>query len=152
MLGEIVKGCPDGKYFEKEYVFGSTYWRKRTLNTSFRLGRKNPKPTPEVSVKAEKACDSLFLGSHLTDLRRWTPDEQAIRRWWDPISPIRITNHVRHLHNTFAIIWDDSRSRTTKDDKGRHTLRPFAMSYTILQYSTVLPCTFATFSNLFWRF
>ena len=68
--------------------------------------------------------------------------------------------HITYTHNEpcatlarhFATIWDDSRSRTTKDDKGRHTLRPFVMSYTILQYSTVLPFTFATFSNLFWRF
>ena len=42
-----------------------------------------------------------------------------------------------------------------KDDKGRQkgdALRPFAMSYTVLQYSTVLPFTFVTFSNLFWCF
>ena len=65
--------------------------------------------------------------------------------------------HIAYTHNepcatlcdTFATIWGDSCSRTTKDDKGRHALRPFAMSYTILQYSTVLPFTFATFSNLF---
>ena len=39
-----------------------------------------------------------------------------------------------------------------KDNKGQQkgdALRPFAMSYTILKYSTVLPFTFATFSNLF---
>ena len=72
--------------------------------------------------------------------------------WWDPISPIHIMNHVQHLCNTFATIWDDSCSRTTKDNKRQHFLHPFVMSYTILQYSTVLPFTSATFSNLFWCF
>ena len=69
-------------------------------------------------------------------------------RWWDPILPIRITNHVWHFYNDLG--WF-----TLKDDKGWQkddALRPFAMSYTILQYSTVLPFTFATLSNLFWRF
>ena len=33
-----------------------------------------------------------------------------------------------------------------------NALQPFVMSYTILQYSTVLPFTFATFSNLLWHF
>ena len=56
--------------------------------------------------------------------------------------------------NTFAMISfalkdDKGRQGTTK---GRHALRPFAMSYTILQYSTVLPFTlrpFLTFSDTF---
>ena len=56
---------------------------------------------------------------------------------------------VRHLCDTFATIWDNLCSRTTKDDNRQCFLHPFAMSYTILKYSTVLPFTFATFSNLF---
>ena len=82
-------------------------------------------------------------------------------RWYISSSRIPLMRpHIAYTHNepcatlcdTFATIWGDSRSRTTKDDKGRHTLRPFAMSYTILQYSTVFPFTFTTFSNLFWHF
>ena len=65
--------------------------------------------------------------------------------------------HIAYAHNDtcatllrrFGTIRAQGRQRTTRDDKERHTLRPFAMSYTILQYSTVLPFTFATFSNLF---
>ena len=54
--------------------------------------------------------------------------------------------------DTLRCFCDDLGRFALKDDKGRQkddTLRPFAMSYTILQYSTVLPFTFATFSNLF---
>ena len=65
--------------------------------------------------------------------------------------------HIAYMHNepcaTLARHFcDDLGSFALKDDKGRqkgNTLQPFAMSYTILQYSTVLPFTFATFSNLF---
>ena len=62
--------------------------------------------------------------------------------------------HIAYAHNepcaTLILHFCDDLGRfALKDDKGRHTLRPFAMSYTILQYSTVLPFTFATFSNLF---
>ena len=62
--------------------------------------------------------------------------------------------HIAYVHNepcaTLARHFCDNLGRfVLKDDKGRHTLRPFAMSYTILQYSTVLPFTFVTFSNLF---
>ena len=62
-----------------------------------------------------------------------------------PILPIHITNHVRHF-------WDDLGRFTLKDNKGQQkgeALRPFVMSYTILQYSKVLPFTSATFSDAF---
>ena len=57
--------------------------------------------------------------------------------------------------NTFATIWDNLHSKMTKDDKGQQqgdTLQPFAMSYAILQYSTVLPFTFLTSSVAFGPF
>ena len=56
--------------------------------------------------------------------------------------------HVRHF-------CDDLGRFALKDNKGQqkdNTLRPFAMSYTSLQYSTVLPFTlqpFLTFSDAF---
>ena len=61
--------------------------------------------------------------------------------------------HITYMHNepcaTLARHFCDDLGRfTLKDNKGRQTgdaLRPFAMSYTILQCSTVLPFTFATF-------
>ena len=49
--------------------------------------------------------------------------------------------------NIFATMWDNLCSKMTKDNKGQQqcdTLQPFAMSYAILQYSTVLPSTSAT--------
>ena len=72
--------------------------------------------------------------------------------WWDPILLIHITNHVRHLSDTFATIWDDSRSRTTKDDKKAKLcdhlwcLIPF---YNALQCSLSLLQPFLTFSDAF---
>ena len=65
--------------------------------------------------------------------------------------------HITYTHNKPCVtlvrhFCDDLGRFALKDDKGRqkgNTLRPFAMSYTILQYSTVLPFTFATFSNAF---
>ena len=73
-------------------------------------------------------------------------------RWWDPILPIRITNHVRHLSDTFVTIWDDSRSRMTKDDKKATLcdhlwcLIPF---YNTLQCSLSLLRPFLTFFDAF---
>ena len=52
------------------------------------------------------------------------------------------------LLRRFGMICAQGQQRTTKGE----TLQPFVMSYTILQYSTVLPFTFATFSNLLWHF
>ena len=104
---------------------------------------------------------SLFwLSISFADFWLRTVNISVGRRWWDPISLIFITNHVWHLCDTFAMIWDNSHSRMTKviwDNSHSRmtkgdTLRPFVMSYTILQYSTVLPFTSATFSNLFWCF
>ena len=73
-----------------------------------------------------------------------------ILHWWDPISPICITNqcitkHVQHLCDTFAMIWDDLHSRMTKDDKRWH----FVTICNVLYHSTVLPFTSATFSDTF---
>ena len=74
------------------------------------------------------------------------------QRWWDPISPIRITNHVRHLSNTFAMLWDDSCSRMTKDDKKATLcdhLRCLIPFYDTLQCSLSLLQPFLTFSDAF---
>ena len=62
--------------------------------------------------------------------------------------------HIAYTHNEPCVtliqhFCNDLGQFALKDDKGRHALRPFAMSYTILQYSTVLPFTFATFSDSF---
>ena len=65
--------------------------------------------------------------------------------------------HIAYTHNEPRVtlarhFCDDLGRLALKDNKGQQkddALRPFAMSYTILQYSTVLPFTFATFSNLF---
>ena len=74
------------------------------------------------------------------------------RRWWDPVSPICITNHVRHLCDTFAMIWNDLRSGTTRDDK-RTTLcdhlRCLIPFYNTLQCSLSLLRHFLTFSDAF---
>ena len=77
-------------------------------------------------------------------------DQPSARR--DAIAVMK--PHIAYTHNEpcatlIRHFCDDLGRFTLKDDKGRHALRPFAMSYTILQYSTVLPFTFATFSNLF---
>ena len=69
-----------------------------------------------------------------------------------PISPIRITNHVWHLRDTFAMIWDDSHSRTTKDNKNTTLcdhLRCLISFYNILQCSLSLFQPFLTFSDAF---
>ena len=71
---------------------------------------------------------------------------------WDPISPICIMNHVRHLRDTFATIWDDSRSTTTKDDKKMtlcNHLRCLIPFYNTLQCSLSLLQPFLTFSDAF---
>ena len=63
-----------------------------------------------------------------------------------------ITNHVRHLHDTFATIWDDLGSRTTRNDK-RTTLcdhlRCLIPFYNTLQCSLSLLRHFLTFSDTF---
>ena len=92
---------------------------------------------------------SLFVNLH-TDPLQWFAKFLTFQKvwWWDPISPIHIMNHVQHFCDNLGRFM-------LKDDKGRQkgdALRPFTMSYTILQYSTVLPFTSATFSNLFWHF
>ena len=63
----------------------------------------------------------------------------------DPILPICITNHVRHLHDTFATIWDDSHSRMTKDDKGWR----FVTICNVLYHSTILYSAPFHFCDLF---
>ena len=71
--------------------------------------------------------------------------------WWDPISPIHITNQVWHLCTTFAMIWDNSHSRMTKDDK-KATL---CNHFNVLYHSTILysaPFHFYNLSNIFWCF
>ena len=98
-------------------------------------GRSKRQVVTQLCVCYNYGCDAheLVLGVGGTD---------------GTILPMHITNHVRHLCNTVATIWDDLHSRMTKGN----TLRPFAMSYTILQYYTVLAFTSTTFSNLFWCF
>ena len=78
--------------------------------------------------------------------------QEYANRWWDPISPICITNHVQHLCNTFATIWDDLHSRTTKDDKKTMLydhLRCLIPFYDTLQCSFSLLQHFLTFSDAF---
>ena len=61
-------------------------------------------------------------------------------------------NHVRHLSDTFATIWDDSRSRTTKDNKKAmlcNHLRCLIPFYNTLQCSLSLLQPFLTFSDAF---
>ena len=80
------------------------------------------------------------------------PTASKLHRWWDPISPIRITNHVRHFCDTFATIWDNSRSRMTKDDKKATLcdhLRCLIPFYNTLQCSLSLLWPFLTFSDAF---
>ena len=83
---------------------------------------------------------------------KWSNDDLSVEakpRWWDPISPMRITNHVRHLHDTFATIWDDSRSRMTRDDTLCNHLRCLIPFYNTLQCSLSLLWPFLTFSDAF---
>ena len=86
--------------------------------------------------------------------------KMGITHWCFCLHAAVMRPHIAYTHNEpcATLIWhfcDDLGWFALTDDKGWQkddALQPFAMSYTILQYSTVLPFTFLTFSNLFWHF
>ena len=62
--------------------------------------------------------------------------------WWDPISPIHITNHVQHFCNDLG--WF-----VLKDNKGQQKATLFAPIYDVLYHSTILYSAPFHFCNLF---
>ena len=109
------------------------------------------------------AVDTSYIavGFHLCQCDRDDPRKHYYARfgsitlndrevhWWDPISPMHIMNHVWHLSDTFATIWDDSRSRTTRDDTLCDHLQGLIPFYNTLQCSLSLLRPFLTFSDAF---
>ena len=71
---------------------------------------------------------------------------QRVRsRWWDRISPMHITTHVRHF-------CDDLGRFALKDDKGRQGTTHFATICNVLYHSTILYSAPFHFCDLFWLF
>ena len=139
--GFVSQNCLFGCLFKLKFIYALTH-AKHTL------------PCP-ASILQKHFFSFFSQDLHTTPSFTIHSTSCSIRK-----DPMVIRPHIAYTHNepcaTLAQHFcEDLGWFALKDNKGQQkddTLRPFVMSYTILQYSTVLPFTFATFSNLFWCF